>query len=132
MNLKKFYKEARLGLQMAFINLGATLLDFCTSLRITPPHQESNPFARHVDGSFWPYHAFINCSVVTVEYAVLSAMFYVAGGPLGWKARRMAAGLPWLYLAVGHIEGAFSNILLQWPHLYVITYNDMLRSMMGQ
>lgn len=118
--------------KMFGINLAATALDFCSSLGIRPPHQESNPFARRTDGSFWPYHAFINLGVVTLEYGLLSLMFYVAAGPLGWKVRRFAAGLPWLYLAAGHLDAATSNALLLWPHLYVMTYNDMMRSLIGQ
>jgi hypothetical protein len=118
--------------QMFALYCAATALDFLSSLGIRPPHEETNPFARHADGSFWPAHAFINCGVNTVEYVGLAALLYVAAGPLGRGVRRFAAGLPFLYYALGHLDAAAGNLLGLWPHLYVETYNDILKRLTGQ
>jgi hypothetical protein len=130
--LKNFYKEARHGLQVALLYVGCTAADFISSLRIKPPsHSEENPFARHADGSFWPWHALINDSLNSLEIGLLSICFYVAARPLGWKARRFAAGLPWLYFGYVHLEAAFWNLQSFWPHLYVVTYREVLQRIMG-
>lgn len=132
-SIENFFHKFRQPLQMFWIYMGATTLDFVSSLKIRGGvDQETNPFARHADGSFWPLHACINDTINTLEILIISLIVYKACKILGWRLRRFAAGLPWLYFAYGHIDAAFFNFMaMWWPGLFVETHRDLLQHILG-
>lgn len=119
-------------LQCALLYIGGTALDYLTSLNFPPGVQESNPFARHSDGSFWLKHALITDGIYTVESVLLSLGLYIAGRLYGRKFGIFLAGMPWLYAAYLHCQAAFDNVLIEIPNLYQITQQDILRHILGQ
>lgn len=119
-------------LQMFAVYLGATMLDFVSSLHMGPPNEEQNPYSRYPNGAFWPRHALICDSINTIEYVFISLAGYLALRPLGARWARVAAGIPWLYFTYEHLEAACSNLLLRWPGLYVQTAREALMKFLGQ
>jgi len=117
--------------QILGLYVTSTALDFVSSVRNIPGHPETNVFARHADGAFWLKHALINFGFVTAEYGLISAMFYVAAKPLGPRLRSFVTALPFLYMAYGHLNAAVGNFELMWPGLYVQTYQEAFRNLMG-
>lgn len=118
-------------LQCALLYVGATALDYLSSLNFPPGVQESNPFARHSDGTFWLKHALITDGIYSVESVLLSLGLFVAGRFYGRKFGIFLAGLPWLYAAFLHCQAAFENVLIEVPNLYQVTQQDILRHLLG-
>ena len=130
--VKALYLKVDSVVQCSVLYLAGTFLDNLSSMYFAPGMMESNPFARHADGSFWLQHALVTEGFNTVETLFVSAGCYVGAGVLGPKWAKFAAGLPWLYFGFGHLDAAFTNILYEIPHLYVETYADFLRHLLGQ
>lgn len=118
-------------LQCALLYAGATAMDYLTSMHFPPGVQESNPFARHVDGTFWLKHALVTDSVFSGMNIFLSLGCYIGARVFGKKAALFAAGLPWLYAAYLHCSAAFDNLLIEIPGLFVQTEQDILRHLLG-
>jgi len=111
---------------MAAIYLAMTALDFLSSMgRHIEGFDETNPFARHLDGSFWPRHALMHGSIDILGIVLLSAGAFVAGRCVNRGWARFCAGLPWLYFGWEHLEAALHNIAIRWG-LYVPTLRDIL------
>lgn len=106
--------------------------DIVSSLRIHQPFQETNPFSRHVDGTFWLRHALVCDAINTSEILVLSLVAYWAAKPSGDRWAKLACGAPWLYYGFLHFDATFNNILCQWPGLYVETARGLFEKLMGQ
>jgi len=130
MDFKKLWQDLRHPAQMFGLYLAATTADFLSSLNVPKGFMEQNPFARHVDGSFWPAHALIHGSINIVEFILVALGLYYGLKLLDEKWAKVAAGVPFLYYGYEHLDAAFSNILIRWPGLYVhIPYSilDFLR-----
>ena len=129
--IRDLFSTSKHLIQMAGIYLGSVVLDFVSSLRIKAPEEESNAFARHFDGSFWPQHAILNEGLNALTVLFYSLMLLVGLRPLGRRISAFVAGLPWLYYAWGHVEAAFFNSKILWFHLYVETYREFLQRILG-
>jgi hypothetical protein len=119
------------ALQMFWVYVGCSVADIISSLHIKAPFEETNPFSRHADGTFWLKHALVCDGIHTLEILFLSAAVYLAARPLGTRVARVAMGLPWLYYGYLHLDAAFNNALLQTPHLYVETAHGLLGRLLG-
>jgi hypothetical protein len=130
--LRSFYWRFKDVLVGATLYLGATTFDNITSMQIGSKNlEESNPFARHADGSFWLRHALITEGINTLEVIAISAALYLVVRTLGEKWAKFAATVPWLYYGYVHLDAAFTNILMEIPGLYVHTLREIMEHMLG-
>ena len=130
--IKAAYLKVDSIVQCAVLYGAGTFLDNLSSMHFTKGMVESNPFSRHADGSFWLQHALVTEGFNTLEALFVSAGCYVGASIVGEKWAKFAAGVPWLYFGYQHLDAAFTNILYEIPHLYVETYADFLRRLLGQ
>lgn len=129
--IKALWAKVDSIVECAVLYVGATALDFITSMGFPPGLSESNGFARHANGQFWPKHAFINNGFNTLEDVFISMACYIGVRKLSPAWAKFAAGLPWLYYGWLHLDAAFINIQYHIPGLYQRTAEDLIRSLLG-
>jgi hypothetical protein len=129
--IKAFFNNFASPIQAAILYIGCAALDALSSMHFPPGVEEGNPYARHMDGSFWLWHAFIKDLVLTGECAVASIAIYAWLRTIDMKWAKLAMGFPWALFAWGHLDAAFNNFLLEIPGLFVMTTKELLRQLMG-
>lgn len=117
--LKKKFREIESIVSCAVLYLATTLLDEVSSLNFPGNFYETNPLARHPDGTFWFAHALTLEAFNLVQFTLASAILFVGASVLGKKWAKFAASVPWLYFGWVHLQAAFNNMLLHVPGLYV-------------
>jgi hypothetical protein len=132
MNIKELYSKVSHVVNCASLYLGATAIDWLSSLHLPKGFEETNAFSRHADGRFWPLHALVTDSFNTFEVTLISWGAYVGCRILSPRLAKFAAGLPWLYFAYVHLDAAFTNVLYGIPGLYVHTTSELLRQLLGR
>jgi cbb3-type cytochrome oxidase subunit 3 len=93
---------------------GAQAADVISSLGATPGSGlvETNPFARHADGSFWLFHGVITKLIILAFYLVFSAALYWAVRRQSRVAAQVAASIPMLFWAFEAMGAVIDNLLL--------------------
>lgn len=127
----KIWEKVSGAVKCAGLYVVSCFLDNLSSQHFTAQMQESNPFARHFDGSFWLRHALITEGVFGLECLVASVGLYVGASALGPKWARFGACVPWLYYSWLHLDAAFMNFLMEIPGLYQQSLSDMLKGIIG-
>jgi hypothetical protein len=109
-------KEEGLSFLLAPLALcsGAQAADIISSLGATPGSGiiETNPFARHSDGSFWLFHGIITKLIILALYLVFSAALFYALRKQHPVAARIAASIPMLFWSFEVMEAVVGNVLL--------------------
>ena len=123
--LKLTVKKPALPVQMALLYLLLTAVDFASSVHMPRGFHESNPYARHMDGSFYPLHAFINGVFNLVGVSVFSAALYEAGKSFDQRVANFCGCLPFIYYGWLHLDAGLMNIQNA-IHIYVPTLQEIL------
>ena len=97
--------------KMFWIYVLCAAADFASSMPKLPSgFHESNAMSRHLDGSFWPLHALANFAFSSAEILCIGLGIYAVLKVVDKRLAWFVAGLPWIYFAYGHLEGAFANM----------------------
>lgn len=114
--------DGRTALFAAIAAYGLSVVaDFLSSMGMPENFIEQNPFARHLDGSFYPAHAALNCLVMTLPLIAASYILNKVGKPISPVFGRVLAALPWLPAAYGHADAAAHNTMIH-LHLYTPSF----------
>lgn len=95
------------------IALVAGTLDIVSTLLPMPPDMvETNPFARHPDGSFWPFRGVIVKGLWTAELALAGIVLYFCLRRLNETWAKVAAMAPLLFMSYHWVNAAITNVLI--------------------
>jgi len=88
--------------------------DVVSSLSATPGSGiiETNPYARHADGSFWLYHGIVNKLLLMLFYLAFSASLFYALRKQNKVAAQLVASAPLLWWASGTVGAVIQNLFL--------------------
>lgn len=75
---------------------------------------ESNPFARHGDGSPWLFHLAVQKLLGAVLYGLTAWVAYSATRPFHKRIAEMLVVAILIYYSFSSLDAAFSNLLINW------------------
>lgn len=92
------------------VALVAGLLDILSSLLPMPASMaESNPFARHPDGTFWLFHGLVLKGMGITQFALAGLVLYFLLRRLNGTWAKIASLAPLLYFAYCWLDAAINN-----------------------